>query len=76
MAKKVEDAAGNKAESEKYVTIKGLHKPRQGSEWKKREDAAGRVVWRAAGVNHEPLVIEIAKRINGRNVTVTRITVP
>jgi len=76
---KVEKAAkpaSNEAEFEKYITVRGLNKPRQGSEWKTREDATGRLVWRAAGANDEPVVIEVAKRINGRNVTVTRITVP
>jgi hypothetical protein len=68
--------AENKAESEKYVTVRGLNKPSQGSEWKSRQDPAGRLVWRASGVKDEPLVIEIGKRIGGRNVTVTRITVP
>jgi hypothetical protein len=61
---------------EKCVTVKGLTTTRQGTEWNSRKDAAGRLVWRAAGAMDEPLVIEVAKRIDGRNVTVARITVP
>jgi hypothetical protein len=72
---RTEKAASDQAEFEKYVTVKGLNAG-QGGEWKSREDPTGRLVWRATGTKHEPLVIEVGRRIGGRNVTVTRITVP
>src|SRR5262245_9239418 len=69
-------AARSETAFEKYVTVKGLKKPPEGREWKARKDPTGRLVWKAAGDKDEPLVIEVGKRIDGRNVTVTRITVP